>query len=76
MELIRWQPSEALNTIRSRLNDLLDETFGRTPAYPTSAHGVWVPPVEILESKDSYLVRAELPGMKREPLIWKLKTVN
>lgn len=66
MELVRWEPFEALNTIQSRINDLLDESFGRTPAYPTSAHGVWVPPVDILESKDSYLVRAELPGMKRE----------
>src|SRR4030095_12885500 len=34
--------------------------------YPASTAGVWVPPVDILESKDSYLIRAELPGMKRE----------
>ena len=66
MELVRWEPFEALNTIKSRINDPLDESFGRTPPYPTSAHGVWVPPVDILESKDSYLVRPELPGMKRE----------
>jgi HSP20 family protein len=27
---------------------------------------VWLPAVDILESKDSYLIRAELPGMKKE----------
>jgi HSP20 family protein len=32
----------------------------------TSAPSIWYPPVDILESKDSYLIRAELPGMKKE----------
>jgi len=30
MELVRWEPFEALNTIKSRINDPLDESFGRT----------------------------------------------
>jgi len=66
MELVRWDPFDGLNRIQSRINDLVDETFGRSRAYPTSTTGVWFPPVDILESKDSYLIRAELPGMKRE----------
>jgi HSP20 family protein len=33
---------------------------------PTGTTGVWFPAVDILESKDSYLIRAELPGMKKE----------
>ena len=64
MELVRWEPFEGLKTIQSRINDLFAD--GRTRAYPTSTTGVWYPPVDILESKESYLVRAELPGMKRE----------
>jgi HSP20 family protein len=66
MELVRWEPFEGLNRIQSRINDLFDDTFGRARNYPTSTAGVWVPPVDILESKDSYLIRAELPGMKKE----------
>jgi HSP20 family protein len=66
MELVRWDPFDGLNRIQSRINDLFDETFGRSRAYPTSTAGVWFPPVDILESKDSYLIRAELSGMKRE----------
>ena len=66
MELVRWEPFEGLNKIQFRINDLFDETFGRSRAYPTSTAGVWVPPVDILESKDSYLICAELPGMKKE----------
>ncbi len=65
MELVRWEPFEGLNRIQSRINDLFDDTFGRARSYPASTAGVWVPPVDILESKDSYLIRAELPGMKK-----------
>jgi HSP20 family protein len=66
MDVVRWEPFEGLNRIQSRINDLFDETFGRSRAYSTAPTGVWFPPVDILESKDSYLIRAELPGMKRE----------
>jgi HSP20 family protein len=65
MELVRWDAFQDLNRIQSRINNLFDETFGRstTGAVPT---GMWFPPVDILESRDSYLIRAEIPGMKRE----------
>ena len=66
MELVRWEPFEGLKTLQSRINDLF--TDGQTRGYQTSTAGVWYPPVDILESKESYLVRAELPGMKREDL--------
>ena len=66
MESVRWEPFDGLNRIQSRINDLFDETFGRSRAFPTSTNGVWFPPVDVLESRDSYLIRAELPGMKKE----------
>jgi len=68
MELVRWEPFEGVNRIQSRINDLFDDTFGRTRAQQSVATGVWYPPVDILESKDSYLIRAELPGMRNEDL--------
>jgi HSP20 family protein len=66
MELVRWEPFEGLSRLHSRINDLFDETVGRARAVPAVAAGVWLPPVDILESKDGYLIRAELPGMKKE----------
>jgi len=56
MELVRWEPLEGLNRIQSHINDLFDETFGRSQAHQSAATGVWYPPVDILESKDSYLI--------------------
>src|SRR4030065_1915125 len=66
MELVRWEPFEGLNKIQFRINDLFDETLGRSRAQQTSTAGVWLPSVDILESKEAYLIRAELPGMKKE----------
>ena len=66
MELVRWDQVEGVNRFQSRINELFEDTFGRTQQ--SAATGVWCPPVDILESKDSYLIRAELPGMRNEDL--------
>jgi len=66
MELVRWEPFDGLNRLHNRINDLFEENLGRARALPSATAGVWLPPVDILESKDAYLIRAELPGMKKE----------
>jgi len=66
MELVRWEPFEGLSRLHSRINDLFDESISRGRTVPSATTGVWLPPVDILESKDAYLIRAELPGMKKE----------
>lgn len=62
MELVRWQPFMGLG----KINDLFEDAYARSRLLHTAPTGVWYPPVDILESKDSYLIRAELPGMKKE----------
>jgi HSP20 family protein len=65
MELTIWQPF-GFDRFHSRINDLFDESLGRSRGSATSARSIWSPPVDVLESTDSYLVRAELPGMNKE----------
>ena len=65
MELVRWEPFAALNGVH-RMNELFEEAFGRSRPYQVAGNTAWWPAVDILESKDGYLIRAELPGMKRE----------
>lgn len=68
MDLVRWDPFNGLDRIQSRINEFFDEALGHSRMYPTSATSTWYPPVDILESRDSYLIRAELPGMKKEDI--------
>ena len=66
MELVKWEPFESLNRIQAQLNDLFDDGALRAWTYANGIKGAWLPPVDVLESKDAYLIRAELPGMKKE----------
>ncbi len=66
MELVRFEPFAGFGNLRSVLNDLFDENHGRLPTQPRISK--WYPAVDVLESKDSYLIRAELPGMKKEDI--------
>lgn len=66
MELIRWEPFNGLSALHGRINELFDHGFVPTWAHLNGTNGTWLPPVDILESKDAYLIRAELPGMKKE----------
>jgi HSP20 family protein len=66
MELVRFEPFAGLGNLRSVFNGLFDESFGRSSTQPSVSK--WYPAVDVLESKDSYLIRAELPGMKREDI--------
>jgi HSP20 family protein len=65
MELVTWTPFESLNKVQSRINDLFDESFGHSWS-KAEVGRAWYPAVDILESKEAYLLRAELPGMNKE----------
>jgi len=66
MELVRWEPFNGLDKMHSAFNDLFNENFGQSWVQPASTK--WYPAVDVLESKDAYLIRGELPGMKREDI--------
>lgn len=68
MDLVRWEPFDGLTKMQSRINALFDEVFDRANGHAQAYPGMWGPPVDILESRDSYLIRAELPGMKKEEI--------
>ena len=74
MELVRFEPFARVGNFRSLFNDLLDENLGHSSARPSVRQ--WHPAVDVLESKDAYLIRAELPGMKRDEIKVEVKDGN
>jgi HSP20 family protein len=60
--------------MHSLFSDLFDGKLGRAAAQPRISK--WYPAVDVLESKDGYILRAELPGMKREDIKVEVKDGN
>ncbi|MEK2478642.1 Hsp20/alpha crystallin family protein [Streptomyces noursei] len=62
---IRWEEPFAaeFSDLFQRMNQFL-ENAGDTP----SMAGAWVPPADMHETDDTYVVEAELPGIKREDI--------
>jgi HSP20 family protein len=64
----RWDPFAELANLRREMDQIFGEFFGRTPSKMAATEAVWSPLVDIHETKDSFVVKAELPGVKQEGL--------
>lgn len=62
----RWNPQQNLDSIHSQLSRFL-EPFTRM-ADEDLVSGAWVPPVDVAETQEKIIVRAEIPGMKQEEI--------
>ncbi len=67
MNLVKWDPFRELEEVSNRLNRL----FWRPQAQAESGQEMlaladWTPSVDISETDVSYLVKAEIPGVKKE----------
>jgi len=63
-ELATWGPFEQLSNLREEINRLFDVPDGGRE----SEFFGWAPALDLYENKDSLVVKAELPGMKKEDI--------
>lgn len=71
MALIRWSPTRdlwepfnSLTEIQDEMNRLLNRSLRRSGS--AGFDDAFVPAIDVVEEKDSYLVRADLPGLSKE----------
>jgi len=69
MALVRWDPWGDVFSVQREVNDLIHgfltgEERGGVPA--TQALMLWGPVVDVSESEEEFIVRAELPGVAQE----------
>jgi HSP20 family protein len=65
MALIRWEPVRELNTIQNEMNRLFN-TFFENPAQgggQAAATRRWIPAMDLVETEDDFVLRADLPGV-------------
>ena len=70
MALVRWRPFRDLVSIQDEMNRLFNDFFGRVPSrFDTElSQSEWSPSVDISETKDEIMVKAEMPGMKKDDI--------
>ena len=66
MNLVKMTPFRELEEIQSRLNRFFSETLPRRIDDEARFFGDWAPPVDIQETDKEYLIKAELPELKKE----------
>ena len=63
MAVIRWDPFRDLNTLQDRMNRLFEEANRGGRADEPTATTSWSPSVDIFETEESIVVKAEVPGV-------------
>lgn len=72
MTLVRWDPFRELGTLQQRMNRIFDDTIRRRePSLDEGEEivaGTWVPAVDIVETPEKIVMRAEVPGIPQEQI--------
>jgi HSP20 family protein len=66
MTLVRWDPFRELEDMSDRLNRMFARPASRNGGKETMTVADWMPTVDISETDTEYLIKAELPEVKKE----------
>jgi len=74
MALVRWEPVRELTSLQSEMNRLFN-TFFDTPTAPGNGGTGrrWVPAMDLVETDDHFVLRADLPGMTEDDIAIELE---
>ncbi len=64
--LIRWEPFREFATLSDRMNRLFGETGRAWPTEEGLTAGIWNPPVDVYETNDNIVLKADLPEVNKE----------
>jgi HSP20 family protein len=75
MALVRWDPARELDALQGDMNRLFDSFFGRREGTPANSYGSrrWIPPMDLVETEDNLVLRADLPGVDRDEIEIEIK---
>ena len=65
MALVRWEPAREISSLQSEMNRLFSSFFEPAAATPDGVRR-WVPPMDLVEQDDHYVLQADLPGIAEQ----------
>ena len=68
MTIVRWEPLREFSTLQNEMNRLFNTVFDAPPAADGANGGGtparrWMPAMDLLETDDHFVLRADLPGL-------------
>jgi HSP20 family protein len=63
--MTRWQPERELQRLRAGMDRLFEEIFGEGGESGWRV-GAWAPPVDLYDTDDAFVLKAELPGLSKD----------
>jgi HSP20 family protein len=64
MTIVRWEPLRELSSLQTEMNRLFNTVFDTPVANGGSRR--WVPAMDLVETGEDFVLRADLPGMRQE----------
>ena len=62
-DITKWEPFGGVSRLRREMDRLFEDFFGPRRGLPVPLEGEWAPPLDVAETADQVVVKAELPGM-------------
>jgi len=68
MAVVKWDPLRDLLSIQDRMNRLFEQTLSRSRTEEGITASTWSPAVDIYETPETIVMKADLPGLSREDI--------
>jgi HSP20 family protein len=68
MALVPWRPLGDLSTLRREMDRLFERFFGEEFPSPELPRAEWTPRLDMSETKDDIVVKADIPGLEPKDL--------
>jgi HSP20 family protein len=68
MTIVRWEPLGELSSLQREMNHLLNSAFDAPSGASAPVMRRWAPAMDLVESADHFVLRADLPGMSEEDI--------
>jgi HSP20 family protein len=66
MAIVRWEPLREFSTLQNEMNRLFNTVFDTPAANGGSTLRRWMPAMDLVETADHFVLRADLPGLSEE----------
>lgn len=66
MAVIRWEPVRELHSLQQEMNRLFGSFLEPSQAGPSAGGRQWIPAMDLVERKENFVLRADLPGVRED----------